>query len=122
MSEMERKDLKHMGNLGKKLLGVLHNKKECIKEIINNYDVSVKNYQSIVRPPTSLDAVMVQLAYTYSDISDLLLRRRPQDSLNATVKARNIYQKLGRAKETQYLNVKIERIAQRLQRSKHLDK
>ncbi len=106
----------------KKLLGVLHNKKECIKEIINNYDVSVKNYQSIVRPPTSLDAVMVQLAYTYSDISDLLLRRRPQDSLNATVKARNIYQKLGRAKETQYLNVKIERIAQRLQRSKHLDK
>ena len=105
----------------KNLLRVLHDKKTCIKEIIRNYEENVKNYQSIIRPATSKESILIQLAYTYSDISDLLLRNRPQDSLKATMKARDIYERLGKAKETKYLNVKIEKIAQRLQQNKHLD-
>ena len=91
----------------KRLFQILHDKKQCAKDIINDYDNCVKNFQSLHREPASLDAVKKQLAYTYSGLADLLMHSKPKDSLKLTQKAKEIYDELGQQKEAEYLKIKI---------------
>lgn len=96
-------------NLGdqKGIYQALHDKKSCIKEILSDYDFYKQKFQSIVRPPTTKESLQVQLAYTYTELSKLLLFNKPKDSCKALVKAKEIYDELGKTKEINYYKNRI---------------
>lgn len=96
-------------NIGdrKGLYQALHDKKSCIKEILSNYDFYKQKFQSIVRPPTTKESLEIQLAYTYTELSNLLLFSKPKDSCKALMKAKAIYDNLGKTKESNYYKNRI---------------
>jgi len=106
----------------KRIFGVLRDKKECLKEIIADYDGSVKNFQTIFRPPTSLESVKTQLAYTYSGISDMLWYRSPENSLRAVQKSKQIYEELKKQEQLIYINNKIKILTERINATAQGDK
>jgi len=92
------------------MFAVFKEKKDCIKYILKNYEKNANNYCSIHRAPTALEAVKIQLAYTYTGLAKLLMHNKPQDGIRALEKAGAIYAELGKAKELHYLEEKINRI------------
>ena len=91
----------------KRLYQALNDKKYCIKEILSDYDFYKQKFQSIVRPPTTKESLQIQLAYTYTELSKLLLFNKPKDSCKALMKAKSIYDELGKAKESAYYKNRI---------------
>ena len=88
-------------------------KKECCKRVIADYEQNVKNYDSILKKPTPKEGVQTQLAFTYSDLAHMLERRKPQDAVNLYTKSKNIYEGLGKERETAYLTERIRRLQER---------
>lgn len=109
-------DIARKSNDKRKTFRILRAKKECIKEIIANYDENVKNFQTIIHPPTSLNSVKMQLAYTYSGISDMLWYSSPVNSLRATKKAIEIYEEIGGTKQLIHLRDKKRMLEERIAR------
>lgn len=100
----------------KNLFNILQQKKECCKNVIAEYEQNVKNYDSILKKPTPKEGVQTQLAFTYSDLAHMLERRKPKDAVNLYTKCRNIYESLGRERETAYLNERIRRLSERYEK------
>lgn len=103
----------------KKLFKLLQMKKDCAKKIINNYEKSVKNFNSLMREPTSLESVKKQLAFTYNDMADLLFNKKPKDSLKMVEKAKQIYEELGQQKEVNFLTIKIQIMERNLKKRRY---
>lgn len=97
----------------KSLFYVLSRKKDCCKRIVEHYEESVKNYDSIVKIPTSKQKVSVQLAFTYSDLAGMLERRKPHDALKMYKKAREIYERLNLSREAAFLTKKIDMLGKK---------
>ena len=95
------------------LFNILKQKKECCKRVIADYEQNVKNYDSILKKPTPKEGVQTQLAFTYSDLAHMLERRKPQDAVNLYTKSKNIYEGLGKERETAYLTERIRRLQER---------
>lgn len=102
-------------NNKEKLFKILKEKQKCAIEIINNYEKSVKNFNSLMKAPTSLESIKKQLAYTYNDMAELLLPKKPKESLKLIQKTKEIYEELGQKKEVDFLEVKMQII-----RNKHI--
>lgn len=100
-----------------KLFKILKEKKQCALEIINNYEKNAKNFNTNVKEPTSLESVKKQLAFTYSDMAELLLPDKPNESLKLIQKTKEIYEELGQKKEVDFLNVKMQIIKKRMNKS-----
>lgn len=92
------------------LFKVLHQKKNCCKRILANYEESVQNFVSIHRQPTSINDIKAQLAYTYSDLAEMLLRKKPEDAIALYEKSINIQQELGNTRAVNYAVKQIEYI------------
>lgn len=92
------------------LFRVLKAKKECCTRILENYDEQRCKFDSIFMKPTSKEAILIQLAYTYSDLAYMLERRKPADAIKLYDKTARIYETLGHTKEVRYLQEKIRRI------------
>ena len=101
----------------KALFSILRQKKACCKNVIENYDENLKNYASIHRAPTSKKSIKTQLAFTYSDIAEMLERKKPEDAINLYEKSKNIYIELGQQRESDYLKERIRRITARLNKT-----
>lgn len=100
-------------NYRKDLFNIRKQKKECCKRVIADYEQNVKNYDSILKKPTPKEGVQTQLAFTYSDLAHMLERRKPQDAVNLYTKSKNIYEGLGKERETAYLTERIRRLQER---------
>lgn len=87
-----------------------------LQKVIAEYEQNVKNYDSILKKPTPKEGVQTQLAFTYSDLAHMLERRKPKDAVNLYTKCRNIYESLGRERETAYLNERIRRLSERYEK------
>lgn len=96
---------------------VLREKKSCLKDLINNYDENLTKYHSISRPATRLSALNFQLAYVFSDISDLLKYNKLNDSIRACQKALEIFENLEMETQVKYFRVKVQRLIERLYKS-----
>jgi len=94
----------------KGMFQILSQKKECCKRIIENYEENLANFRTIHRKATTKKDVQIQLAFTYSDLAQMLERRKPVNAMKLYIKAKQIYEKLGRAKEVAYLEEKLRRI------------
>ena len=94
-------------NNRKALFQILGMKKACCKKILNNYEDSVSNYDSILKNPTSKKSVEIQLAFTYSALAEMLERRKPEDALRMYQKVREIYQAIKCPKEVEFYDKKI---------------
>ena len=57
--------------------------------------------------------MQTQLAFTYSDLAHMLERRKPLDAVNLYTKSKNIYEVLGKKRETAYLAERIRRLQER---------
>ncbi len=97
----------------KSLFFTLKQKKECCKQILENYDSNIQNFDSIHKKPTSREGIQTQLAYTYSDLASLLERRKPKDAINLYSKSQDIYVTLQKEQESKYLKEKIKRLQTR---------
>ena len=92
------------------LLRVLHQKKDCCKKILANYEESANNFVSIHRQPTSKESIQTQLAFTYSNLAQMLMRRKPQDAVALYKKSAELSQQLGNLKAVNYANKQINYI------------
>lgn len=93
---------------------VLRDKKACLKEMINNYDENLTKYRSITRPATRLSSLKFQLAYVFSDISDLLKYNNLNNSIRSCQKALEIFEELGSHQQIKYFRVKLQRLMDRM--------
>lgn len=92
------------------LFNVLNRKKDCCKRIINNYDENALHFESVHIKPTSKTNVQVQLAFTYSNLAEMLERRKPENAIKLYQKAKDIYEELGREREVAYLKKRLKDI------------
>lgn len=90
----------------KKLYRTLKEKIKYAKEILENYEQNASKFNTLTKSPTSKNSIKIQLAYAYTNLADLLIRKHPQDSLKLVEKAKQIYMELAKTKEIKYLNVK----------------
>ena len=102
------------------LIKTLKLKKDCAKEIIKDYENSTRNFRSLIKTPTSLESVKIQLAYTYNDLADLLMYKKPKDSIKMLEKALEIYTEIGSDNEAKYIKKKILTIKAKLENKKLL--
>ena len=90
----------------KKLYGVLKDKIKYSKEVIKNYEHYASNFDTLTKTPATKNSIKIQLAYAYTNLADLLMRKHPQDSLKLVEKAKQIYMELAQQREIKYLDVK----------------
>lgn len=101
-------------NNKKLLMSLLGRKKDCCKKIIKDYDEFSSNYDSISRPPASKAEIQTQLAFSYSDLAELIHKRRPYDAVKMYEKARDIYKELDHPREVAYLDKRISWLKRKL--------
>lgn len=93
-----------------RLFRTLHQKKDCCKKILANYEESANNFISIHRRPTPKESVQSQLAFTYTDLAYMLLRKKPHDAIALYKKSAEINQQLGNTRAVNYANKQINYI------------
>lgn len=77
------------------LFRALQQKKDCCKKILADYEESAKNFVSIHRQPATKESIQSQLAFTYSNLAQMLLYKKPQDAIALYKKSLEINEKLG---------------------------
>ena len=102
-----------------KLFKLLQMKKNCAKRIVRDYEKCAKNFNSLMREPTSLESVKKQLAFTYNDMADILVSKRPKDSIKMVEKAKEIYKELGQQKEVNFLTIKMQIIERNMKKRQY---
>ena len=97
-----------------KLIKILKEKIRTAETILKDYEIYVKNYKSISRPPTDYKGIQIQLAYAYNDLSDITLKTNPKKSIRLLQQAKKIYDDMGRHTESNYLEVKLKNISKKI--------
>lgn len=93
---------------GKKLYTTLIRKIECGKQILENYELYEKNFNTISKRPANKNGIKIQMAFAYSDLADIIKHKRPNHSIKLLEKAKEIYKSLEKETEVKYLEKKIE--------------
>lgn len=88
----------------------LFEQEKVLSQICRNFKDAKKNYKTHTRGHSPLKKYEMELAKTRVDISKVLLKKNPSRAKSLLIKARKIFEREGRDKEVEFVNLMLSEI------------
>lgn len=88
----------------------LYKQEKCLKQLTRHYDECVRDFQSVIREPATLEQYEGMLAYVQTEIGKLTKKKHPNDALNKLLSARHIFEKQNNIRSVNYIDMLIGEI------------